>query len=200
MTLSCLVALGRGGLHPSLIKARIYLDIFNTATHARCRIYNESEHQWNWHLPECWDKGVLLPSAYDYPVYMCIYKPMRFPCQRQPALYSQWGKKKTFGEDAHTFGSSPAQQILPKKLNGVFVLARSSVHSILAPVNLLSWVICAPQSWLILSPSRRRAALAVALRAPVLQECRGTSGRPLLTFSLWVSSHIQYLQEQKCSK
>lgn len=143
-----------------------------------------------------------------------FYYHLRMIIQYICASISQWGshvrdnphfipseeKKKTFGEDAHTFGSSPAQQILPKKLNGVFVLARSSVHSILAPVNLLSWVICAPQSWLILSPSRRRAALAVALRAPALQECRGTSGRPLLTFSLWISSHTQYLQEQKCSK
>lgn len=144
-----------------------------------------------------------------------FYYHLRMIIQYICASISQWGarvrsetthalfpvrKKKTYGEDVHTFGSSPAQRHLPKKLNGVFVLARSSVHSILAPVNLLSCVICAPQSWLIHSPLSRRAALAAALRAPVLQECRGSSGRPLLTFSLWISSNTQYLHEQKCSK
>lgn len=65
---------------------------------------------------------------------------------RQPTPYFQRGK--IFGVDAHThtFGSSPAQRNLPEKLNGVFVFARSSVHSILTPVNLLSCVICAPPS------------------------------------------------------
>lgn len=92
-------------------------------------------------------------------VHMCIYKPLRCPRQvwANPRLISR--EEKTFGEDAHTFGSSPAQQNLPRKLNGVFVLACCSVHSILAPVNLLSCLICAPQRWLIHSPSRRRTTL-----------------------------------------
>lgn len=73
---------------------------------------------------------------------------MRRRCQvwDNPRLISS-GEKHLAYVHTHTFGSSPAQRNLPEKLNGVFVFARSGVHSILAPVNLLSCVICAPPSW-----------------------------------------------------
>lgn len=83
-------------------------------------------------------------------VYMCIYMPMhqwgaRVRSETTHALFP--ARKNTRHRGTHNFGSSPAQQNLPQKLNGVFVFARSGVHSILAPVNLLSSVICAPPSW-----------------------------------------------------
>lgn len=118
--------------------------------------------------PGCWDKRALLRSAYDYQYTLISVSKhtSAVPVSglEQPTSRLISSEQNHLAKTHTPFGSRTAQRNLPKKLNGVFVLARSSMHSAIpAPVNLLSGVICAPPRWLIHSHSRRRAALAAML-------------------------------------
>lgn len=132
---------------------------------------------------ECGDKGVLLPSAYQYICVSISQGANEVPVSglRQPTPYFQQGK--TFGVDAHT-ALAPAQHSTAESARevewGVCVCSfRRALYP--GPCQLIVLRdLCTTK--LIHSHSRWRAALAAMLPAAALQECRGSSERPPLTF------------------
>lgn len=204
MTLSCLAALGRGGLFLLLIKVGFTLKIL-IQPHMHIAEYTmrlgtaaEWGQKWKTNpfvLPECWGEGVLLLSACDYQDICMSQRTNEVPVSgpRQPTLY--------FSEEEHLakmhapLARAQPSRICQRSWMGCLCVLSYQRALYPGPCQLVVLVICAPPSWLIHSHSRRRAALAAMLPATVLQECRGSSDQPLLTFLIWIPTHTQYLHQ-----